>query len=1052
MADPFTAMIVMDVAMIGLQMAMAPHLKGPRLDDLNVSLADYGSVIPRIWGSRKIQPQIIWAEQLHEVKTTQKTKGGKYDQYKYYGTWAVLLCDQEIDEVAAIWFDKRKVFDRTRAGPISLAALFGNEGDSDSQKLSQGVNMRVYKGTETQNPDHRIVAWCEDRYGPDTTPAYRGSAYIVFQEIPLENSGNRIPQISVDVVRNKVNAFPFEQLNTDFSTEAAQFSPDFSKLIFHATFGFEVWDVASRTLIASSPLNVSAARIAVNADGSFYTGQYDGNVALISEGGAATVIGTGTMGGGVWNTDVGLYGTASLLSNQIKYVGGGAVTGLEVGFHPAWYFEDVDGQWWAVGGVATDIATYASGFGFFPLDATLLGTSQIVAESTSGPAYALDNGNGQFFVWQDDKIYLVNKDTFAVDAGPVDAPVNSSLSSPWESTRPGDTEIWLGFSKYSTQDLTVVQTINADDWAVSGGGLNAIYDRVNDAIWGRNITDTKVTIRYLNRISSDGVTLATIVDEVSGWVGLTGQDTSQLTQTVLGYSITQGSAKDILSPLFDIYDVDARPHDFIVQFVNRGSAPSGTLLTENFVRNDPRYTVTIQQDTDLPRRVTFNFADADKDQQQNTVIAQRPLDAVDSTREETIDLSTFVDTPSGAQQKADRYFRRLWNSRERSKLQLTAQQYALEPGDVTTVSLDGALRNVRLDKITIGQGTLDCEFVRDEISFSVLNGRAGPDQDGRDDDVIEVPGPTKGFIIDAPLIQDADNDVNPVLYVAAGSYGVTWTGASIYEGSDGTYDTLWGRIDSTGGAMWGYATSALVTANPNLWDRGNTLDVTVYGTLTSHTEAEIDADPTLNMIALGEDGRWEYLNFTTATLTGASGTANTYTLSGFKRGRRGTEGNVSNHAAGDQIILLNKAVATTTGTDSIGDALSFKIQTAGRSVDAAAAIDLTYDGDTLRPYAPARVKWTTDGADMFGEIIRRTRVGGSWNGGSTIPLSENSEAYEVDILDGADVLRTITVTGTNTFTYTGTEIAADGGTVGVPPSYNAYQMSDVAGRGFALAA
>jgi hypothetical protein len=152
------------------------------------------------------------------------------------------------------------------------------------------------------------------------------------------------------------------------------------------------------------------------------------------------------------------------------------------------------------------------------------------------------------------------------------------------------------------------------------------------------------------------------------------------------------------------------------------------------------------------------------------------------------------------------------------------------------------------------------------------------------------------------------------------------------------------------------------------------------------------------------------------------------------------------------IVVLAGAGHASLGSDSIGEAMAFKVQSIGRPLDSAGEIDLTYAANTLKPYAPARIKWTTDGTDMFGEIVRRTRVGGSWNGGSTIPLSENSESYEVDILDGADVLRTITVTGTNTFTYTGTDIAADGGTVGVPPSYNAYQMSDVAGRGFALAA
>jgi hypothetical protein len=516
--------------------------------------------------------------------------------------------------------------------------------------------------------------------------------------------------------------------------------------------------------------------------------------------------------------------------------------------------------------------------------------------------------------------------------------------------------------------------------------------------------------------------------------------------------VTQGSGKDMLAPLLDIHDVDARPHDFSVQFLNRGSASSGTLLTDDFVRNPDRYSVMVQQDTDIPLRLTFNFADEGKDQQTNTAISQRPQLAADSRREETIDLSTYVDTPDGAQQKGDRMLRRLWNSRERPKNALTHQALALEPGDVKTLDLDGVTRNVRLDKLTITPNALECEWVRDEITLSLLNGRAGATMDGRDPETIYIPGPTKGFILDAPLIQDADNDVNPILYYAAGGYTASWAGAAIYRGDDGTYDDLYGYVESTGDATWGIATEALASANPNLWDRGNTVEVQVYGTLTNATEAEIDADTMLNLCALGDDDRWEYIQFTTATLTGTAGEANVYTLSGLKRGRRGTEGNVGNHADGDQFLVLSAAIPTEIGTDEIGNDMSFKAQSPGRNVDGATTIDLTYDGNTLKPYAPASLKMYYDGTDLQCTITRRTRVGGAWNGGSTIPLSENSEEYEVDVYNGSTLKRTITVSDTNTFTYTSAMATADGITLPALPTFNVYQMSDTAGRGFALAA
>jgi hypothetical protein len=132
--------------------------------------------------------------------------------------------------------------------------------------------------------------------------------------------------------------------------------------------------------------------------------------------------------------------------------------------------------------------------------------------------------------------------------------------------------------------------------------------------------------------------------------------------------------------------------------------------------------------------------------------------------------------------------------------------------------------------------------------------------------------------------------------------------------------------------------------------------------------------------------------------------------------------------------------------------MSFKIQSIGRDVDAAGAIDLTYDGNTLKPYAPASIKWIYDGTDLQGTITRRTRVGGAWIGGSTIPLSENSEAYEVDVYNGVTLKRTISVSGTNIFTYTAAMAVADGITFPTPPTVNVFQMSDTVGRGFALAA
>jgi hypothetical protein len=375
---------------------------------------------------------------------------------------------------------------------------------------------------------------------------------------------------------------------------------------------------------------------------------------------------------------------------------------------------------------------------------------------------------------------------------------------------------------------------------------------------------------------------------------------------------------------------------------------------------------------------------------------------------------------------------------------------------VTTLYLDDVGQNVRLTGQTfVAGGRIDCTWTRDEVNLAALNtATTGPAMDARDTEVITYPSPVRGFVIDAPYRWDGDADVRPLLYSAAGSYGgLAFPGTTIWEqtgaGDSAAYDQLFATISA--GATWGTCSSTLGTVpSPWLWDRGNTLTVMLQeGSLTSASEADIDADPTLNLILVGRPGAWEYLNFTTATLN----MDGSYTLSGLKRGRRGTEWACAGHATGEVFVVASALDVDEMGTDDIGGSLSFKAQSLGRSLDAAPAIAVDpYSGATLKPYAPANIKWAYNGTDLTGTIARRTRIGGAWVGGSTIPLSEVSEAYEVDVYNGLTFKRTITVSATNVFTYTAAMATADGITLPAPPSVQIYQMSDAVGRGYALAA
>lgn len=1047
--DPVSLAITAALMAASMAMTMSQKIKGTRLDDMDVSLSEYGTPIPRFWGVRRLQPQIMWAETLREKKTTNKTKGGKFQDYKYYGTWAVLICDHEIDSVSRIWFDKHLVYQATGPGPISPSPGLAGGFSGSPFKLSTGRNMRVYLGTESQDPDPRMEAWCEDRYGADSCPAYRGSSYIVFEELPLEKFGNRIPQITVEVISSKTDAFPYESKVRASDITELQFSPDFSRMVVPiGGLGLlEVWDTANRTKMFTSTMPTGIRDgIGVRTGGDFYAihGFPAQELWLINPTGGGTLV---TADFDAFADSCAYVGNRlliypyQLVSPQVLYLSALTVVYKDPGFIPTHFFEDI-------GGNAMGVGQYEAGGNFMLFADMPDGIGSPVATTSAGDAYAMDNGVGSYVAYQNGKLHLIDKLTLTLTTT-INVTVGGLASVIFRNIKPGASSIWLGDKEYSTADLSLIQTVDYSDWSAEDVDIS-VYDPINHAILCQPQVIMNYTWRYLNRVGSDGVQLGDVVDDVSGWCGLTGQDTSALTQTVLGYSGTQGAGKDWIAPLLDMHDVDPRPHDFAVQFVNRGSSPVGTILTGDFVREgeEARYTVTIQQDTDLPKKLTYNFADEGKDQQTNTVISQRPLDATDSSREESIDLTTYVDTPAGVQQKADRHFRRLWNSRERIANSLTAQLLALEPGDVKTLSLDGVLRNARLDKLTISGSALNCEFVRDESNIAVLNGAAGAEMEGRDPEVIYIPSLTQGFVLDIPLVVDADNDVNPVIYYAAGPYSSPWPGAGFYRGEDGTYDDISAFVESSAGATWGFTNDALSTANPNLWDRGNTVNVGVpVGTLTSTTEAEIDADPTLNLCAMGNNERWEMLQFATATLEGDG----TYTLSDLKRGRRGTEWAVGLHEIGDQFVMLDAAIPVELGMDEIGNDMSTKAISVGREESTAFAIDFTYTGASLKPYAPAVQSVTKDAAtgDITVDFDRRTRIGGSWNG-SVIPLGEATEAYELDVLDGADVARTLTAV-TSSFTYTAAQQTTD---FGAPIAANdldamVYQMSATVGRGFA---
>lgn len=160
-------------------LAPGQKIEGQRMDSLRMTSATEGVVIPRLYGRMRLGGNIIWATDFREESNTTRQGSGKgggqkvtTTEYLYYASFAVAICEGPIAGIGRIW------------------------ADGEIVDLSEDT-WRWYPGDEAQMPDPFIEA----KMGAGATPAYRGTAYVVLEELALSRFGNRIPQFSFEVFR-----------------------------------------------------------------------------------------------------------------------------------------------------------------------------------------------------------------------------------------------------------------------------------------------------------------------------------------------------------------------------------------------------------------------------------------------------------------------------------------------------------------------------------------------------------------------------------------------------------------------------------------------------------------------------------------------------------------------------------------------------------------------------------------------------------------------------------------------------------------------------------
>lgn len=151
------------------------------LDDVTCHPNNIPFIIPIIFGKAKVQGRIIWASHLKESKKIEEkvkyfkdssfARSKKYHtEYLYSGYFALLLAEGEISNIGRVWIN-------------------GKEYDISP------YNYRFYEGSDTQMPDPLIIAHEKN------APAFRGISYIVFENFPLKEFGNKIPHFEFEITK-----------------------------------------------------------------------------------------------------------------------------------------------------------------------------------------------------------------------------------------------------------------------------------------------------------------------------------------------------------------------------------------------------------------------------------------------------------------------------------------------------------------------------------------------------------------------------------------------------------------------------------------------------------------------------------------------------------------------------------------------------------------------------------------------------------------------------------------------------------------------------------
>ena len=588
-------------------------VEGPRLGDLQVQASTYGMGIPQVFGSMRIAGNVIWARPLIEKRSKSSAGKGGGGQtvvsYAYFATFAVAFARGPVDAIRRVWADGKLIVDLSETSTQGKSFRYGEHV------------YRLHLGTETQAPDPVI----EMHEGAGNAPAYRGLVYITFDELPLKDFGNRIPNITAEVVAAGSVVHPSQHV--DLSSQGVDnWGKAGWRLDTERPHIYNLWSgwllkvnrvtgqVVYREAVGGSHPEVGALWVEQGWQGTpgafaYAIDPVSGDVYVAENGSSRTTfvrLDADTLQLKSWYRQ-GLFSPGAMLVYAGRYLAcksalGGPVVIID--------FENPIGGPVEIGSVSD--GHQSTGFGLDPDKNRLY----VISESNTGsqgwvswfdvsfeqhgpwhlvddlglpagssPAgIAYDRASGRVIVGASSGLFACDPETLQIEQSLLGSYSGGGFVDAWENQPTVDGELRLPHASTIWRIDTVTMTPIAS-WNVAslyGLGLDAaVHDPLTEALW---TSDGGVWKLWFDRAGHGTVTLGGIVSELCGRAGLepADLDTSELDQEVLGYMVPRPVAvREAVEKLQQAYLFDVVESDWMLAFRKRERDPVLTIGDES---------------------------------------------------------------------------------------------------------------------------------------------------------------------------------------------------------------------------------------------------------------------------------------------------------------------------------------------------------------------------------------------------------------------------------------------------------------------------------------